>query len=155
LEDAEKELGAKQPTLRETLEFHRQKPICSSCHNRMDPLGLALENFNALGIWRDSERSHTIDPSGKLISGESFQNIRELKHLLATTHRNNFYRCLTEKVLTYALGRGLEYYDVVTVDKIVASVEGKNGRFAALLEGILQSAPFQRTRVSGKDTAGP
>ena len=154
LEDAEKEMGSKSLTLRETLEFHRQKPLCFSCHNRMDPLGLALENFNALGIWRESERGRPIDPSGKLITGESFQNLRELKHVLATRHRSDFYRCLIEKLLTYSLGRGLEYYDMLTVDKILAEVEASNGKFATLLDGIIQSAPFQRTRVSDKDRAG-
>lgn len=154
LEDAEKELGNRQPTLRETLEFHRQKPLCFSCHNRMDPLGLALENFNALGVWRDAERGHPINPGGKLITGESFQNIQELKRTLATRHRTDFYRCLTEKLLTYALGRGLEYYDVATVESIVSQLQNHQGKFSSLLTGIIESAPFQRTRTSAKDRAG-
>ncbi len=146
LEDSEKGFTDHQPTLRETLEIHRSKPLCSSCHNRMDPLGLALENFNALGIWRETERGAAIDAGGKLITGETFHNIRDVKQTLVTRHRLDFYRCLAEKLLTYALGRGLEYYDVETVDRIVQSLDQANGRFSALLTGVIESAPFQKTR---------
>jgi len=135
-----------QPTLRETLEIHRSKPLCSSCHNRMDPLGLSLENFNALGMWRENERGVAIDAGGKLITGETFHDIREVKHALVEHHRLEFYRCLTEKLMTYALGRGLEYYDVETVDRIVDALDKANGRFSALLAGVIHSAPFQKTR---------
>jgi hypothetical protein len=112
----------------------------------MDPLGLALENFNAMGMWRDQDRGQPVDPAGKLLSGESFPNPRQLKHILATQHRRDFYRCLTEKLLTYALGRGLEYYDVETVDQIVDQLDRENGRFSVLLTGIIDSAPFQKRR---------
>ena len=149
LEDSEKAFGDRKPTLRETLAVHREKPLCSSCHNRMDPLGLALENFNALGMWRDKERGQTVDASGKLITGEPFQDIRQVRHVLATNHRLEFYRCMTEKLLTYALGRGLEPYDVETVDRIVARLDQQNGRFSALLQGIVESAPFQKRRNPG------
>lgn len=156
LEDSEKEFKDKTPTLRETLAVHRGKPLCSSCHNRMDPLGLALENFNALGMWRDKERGQPIDASGKLITGEPFQDIREVRRVLATTHRLEFYRCLTEKLLTYALGRGLETYDVETVDRIVGRLDQQNGRFSALLLGIVESAPFQKRRnPRAPDSPGP
>jgi hypothetical protein len=113
----------------------------------MDPLGLALENFNAMGMWREQERSQPIDVAGKLLSGEQFGSIRELKQVLVTNHASAFYRTLTEKLLTYALGRGLEYYDVATVDAIVERLELSQGRPAELLAGILESAPFQRTRA--------
>jgi hypothetical protein len=146
LEESEKEFKGKDPTLRQVLEIHREKPLCASCHNRMDPLGLALENFNALGMWREKERGQPIDAAGKLMTGESFQDIREVRRVLATKHRQDFYRCLTEKLLTYALGRGLEYYDVETVDQIVARLESENGRFSALLMGVVESAPFQMRR---------
>jgi hypothetical protein len=149
LEDAEKEFKDHQPTLRETLELHRSKPLCNACHNRMDPLGLALENFNALGMWREKERGRPIDAAGKLITGESFHDIREVKRALTTHHRLDFYRCLTEKLLTYALGRGLEYYDVHTVDQIVESLDRQKGRVSALLMGIVESAPFQKRRIPG------
>ncbi len=136
------------PTLRETLETHRAKPLCSSCHNRMDPLGLALENFNALGMWREKERGRPVDVSGTLVTGESFDSFRQLKHILATRHARDFYRTLTAKMLTYALGRGLEYYDVETVDAIVERLERENGRFSALLNGVIESAPFQKRRIA-------
>ena len=117
LEDAARRSGNKKPTLREALALHRQDAKCSSCHNRMDPLGLALENFNALGRWRDKERGQPIDASGKLITGEEFTTIQELKHVLVNQRQRDFYRCLSEKLLTYALGRGLGYDDVEAVDQ--------------------------------------
>ena len=147
LEDAAKDIKDRTLSLRETLALHRQKPLCSSCHNRMDPLGLALESFNALGMWRDSERKLPIDATGKLLSGESFTDIRELKRILATRHALQFYRTLTEKMLTYALGRGLEYYDVETVDRIVERLVKADGHPAALFTGIIESVPFQKARA--------
>jgi hypothetical protein len=148
LEDSEKGFTNREPTLREVLAIHREKPLCSSCHSRMDPLGLSLENFNAMGMWREQERKQPIEPAGQLITGESFKDIRELKHILATKRRFDFYRCLAEKMLTYALGRGLEYYDVETVDQIVDRLDRENGRFSALLLGIVESAPFQKSRIN-------
>jgi mono/diheme cytochrome c family protein len=153
LEDSTKESKKPNPTVRQTLEIHRGKPQCSSCHDRMDPPGLAFENFNALGIWREEEHGQAIESKGVLITGESFKNIQEFKHLLAANHREEFYRALTEKVLTYALGRGLEYTDVEAVDRIVKRLGEENGRFSALLAGVVESVPFQRTRrpaASGK-----
>jgi len=147
LEDAAKAMKDKKLTLRETLALHREQPLCSSCHNRMDPLGLALDNFNAMGMWRDQERGQRIDPTGKLLSGESFANIKELKKILAANHATEFYRTFTEKLLTYALGRGLEYYDVATVDAIVDRLEKSGGRPSEAFAGIIQSAPFQKTRA--------
>ncbi len=149
LEDSARNTGNRHPTLRETLAIHRENPMCASCHNRMDPLGLALENFNALGMWRDREQGNEIVPSGMLITGESFTNMAQLKHILATDHRDDFYRTITEKMLTYALGRGLEYYDVETEDAIVGRLQKENGRFSALLEGVIESAPFQKRRTGG------
>ncbi len=147
LEDAAK--GKDHPvSLRETLALHREKPLCSSCHNRMDPLGLALENFNAMGMFRDAERSQPIDATGTLISGESFTDIRDLKHILATKHSRDFYHTLTEKMLTYALGRGLEAYDVETVDQITDRLMQADGKPSALFAGIVSSAPFQKTRAT-------
>jgi mono/diheme cytochrome c family protein len=146
LEDAAKDIKDRPVSLRETLALHREKPLCSSCHNRMDPLGLALENYNAMGMWRDRERNQPIDAAGKLLTGESFTNVSQLKHILATRHATEFYRTITEKLLTYALGRGLEYYDVVTVDTIVQRLLAGEGRASILIAGVVDSAPFQRTR---------
>ena len=122
LEDAAPKDATRVPTLRETLAVHREDAMCASCHNRMDPLGLALENFNALGQWRAEEYKQKIDPSGQLATGEPFTDIRDLKRILTANHKLEFYRCLTEKLMTYALGRGMEYYDVPTIDKIVGEL---------------------------------
>jgi hypothetical protein len=146
LEDAAKGLTNHAPSLRETLAAHRANALCASCHNRMDPLGLAMENFDALGLWRTNELGQPIDTAGTLLTGESFSNIQELKHILAQKHANDFYRTLTEKMLTYAVGRGLEYSDVETVDQIVSRIQKANGRASALLAGIVDSAPFQKCR---------
>ena len=148
LEDAAKNLTNRAPTLRETLAAHRENSLCSSCHNRMDPLGLALENFNAMGMWRDQEYGQTIDATGTLITGEKFNDIRELKHILITKHARDFYTTVAEKMLIYALGRGLEYYDVETVDQIVARIEKAGGKVSALIAGVVESAPFQKTRLT-------
>jgi uncharacterized protein DUF1592/uncharacterized protein DUF1588/uncharacterized protein DUF1587/uncharacterized protein DUF1585/uncharacterized protein DUF1595/cytochrome c len=147
LEDSKPKDDSHVPTLRETLAVHREDAMCASCHNRMDPLGLALENFNALGQWRAEEYKQKIDPSGQLATGETFTGIAELKRILVARHKVEFYRCLTEKMLTYALGRGMEYYDVPTVDKIVESLDRNHGAFSALLTGVIESAPFQQQRL--------
>jgi hypothetical protein len=146
LEAAKPALGATEPTLRELLEAHRSEALCNSCHERFDPLGLALENFNAIGLWRETEHGRAIDPSGQLITGESFADITELKGILRGSRRHDFYRCLAERFLTYALGRGLEYYDEETLDDLVTQLNEKEGRFSALLEGVVHSASFQRQR---------
>ncbi len=153
LEDATKGVTNRAPSLRETLARHRQDPLCSSCHNRMDPLGLALENFNAMGLWRNEEYGQPIDATGELITGEQFKNITDLKEILVKKHYEDFYRTLTEKMLTYALGRGLEYYDVETVDQIVARLERTGGRPSALLMGVVESAPFQKTQGADSQAA--
>lgn len=149
LEAADKDFKDKDhdPTLREALAVHRNEPLCNSCHARMDPIGLAFENFNAMGMWRDKERGQAIDGAGKLVTGESFNGVGELKKILAKDHRMDFYRCLTEKLLTYALGRGVDYYDTETMDQIVHRLDQANGRFSALLTGIIESAPFQKQRL--------
>lgn len=148
LEEADKPVDGREPTLREVLEIHRREALCNACHVRMDPLGLALENFNAMGLWRDKERGQPIDAGGQLITGESFDGIRELKKVLKDKHKFDFYRCLTEKLMTYALGRGLEYYDVEAVDRIVAQLDADGGKFSTLLVGVVESSPFQKRRAS-------
>ena len=148
LEEAGKKAGGRPLSSREAMVLHRNEPTCASCHARMDPLGLSLEHFNALGRWRDTERGESVDASGKLISGEPFVEIRELKKILATRHRLEFYRCLTEKLLTYALGRGLEPFDTEAVDRIVEKIESDGGRASTLLTGVIESVPFQKCRRS-------
>ena len=147
LEDvASKEELAKM-SLRETLALHAKNPMCRSCHNRMDPLGLALENFNALGQWRESEMNQPVEPGGELITGEKFANIQELKRVLVTAHRRDYYYCMADKLLTYALGRGLDYTDTDTLDQLVAKLEAAEGRPSVLLRGIVESVPFQQRRA--------
>ncbi|MEO8018677.1 MAG: DUF1592 domain-containing protein [Pseudomonadota bacterium] len=153
LEASEAAVAGHEPTLRESLQKHRENPACASCHNRMDPIGLAFENFNALGMWRETERKQPILAPGKLITGETFDGIRELKHILATRHREDFYRTLSTKVLTYAVGRGPENYDVETIDRIVEQLDKYDGKFSALLMGVIESAPFQKMRTQATVTA--
>jgi hypothetical protein len=131
-------------TLRQNLEKHRADAACASCHNRMDPLGLAFENFNAMGQWREFERGQNVDPAGKLISGEAFTGARELKEILVKHHRDAFHRCFTEKILTYALGRGLDWRDEATLDLLIGKLNENEGRILPLLRGVVESAAFQR-----------
>ena len=134
-------------SLRETMALHATNKMCASCHSRMDPLGLALENFNAMGAWRTTELGQPIDTTGKLITGESFTDIRELKRILVTEHSEDFYHSFSEKLLTYALGRGVEYYDTDTLDNLVAKLDAAEGRPSALIKGIIESVPFQQRRA--------
>lgn len=147
LEESAKKFAGREPPLRELLAAHRESALCASCHSRMDPLGIALENFNALGIWRTKEKDEPIDASGRLITGEEFHDIRDLKKILRDRHAEDFYRCVTQKMLTYALGRGLDYGDEHTVDLIVARLKAEDGKFSALLQGVIDSAPFQKQRL--------
>lgn len=148
LEEAKK-TGKKDMTMREAMILHREKPLCASCHARMDPLGLALENFNAVGMFRATENGQPIDTAGKLITGESFQTVEQLSQILATSRHTDFYRCLTSKMLTFAIGRGTEYYDAPTIDRIVADLEKNGGKLRTLIHGIVNSAPFQKRRGDG------
>jgi hypothetical protein len=107
----------------------------------MDPLGFALENFDAIGQWREVDGAGRIDASGKLPTGEEFKGPEALQKLLVD-RKEQFVRCLTEKLLTYALGRGLEYYDQCTVDEIVNKARLANYRFSALVLEIVRSDPF-------------
>jgi hypothetical protein len=147
LEESKKEFKGREPKLSEMLALHRSDKLCSSCHQRMDPLGLAMENFNALGSWRDTDARQPIEPAGQLVTGEKFADVRDLKRVLRRDRKMDVYQCLTEKMMTYALGRGLEYYDVHTVDSIAADLDREGGRMSVLLTGIVESAAFQKQRV--------
>jgi hypothetical protein len=146
LEDSVSKTGDRQPTQREVLAIHRENVLCASCHARMDPLGLALENFNAFGRFRSTERQQAIDPAGELTTGEKFAGVGELKDALVSNHKMEFYRTLATKLLIYVTGRGMEYYDTVAIDEISDQMDKADGRFSALLMGVLESAPVQRTR---------
>ncbi len=124
-------------------------PGCASCHNTLDPLGFGLENFDAIGRWRTHDDGGPIDSSGTLPSGETFRGPVELVRILKE-RREQFARCLTEKLLTYALGRGLEYYDRCAVDTILARLRTKDYRFSELVTGVVHSKPFLMRRGESK-----
>lgn len=132
-------------TLRQRMEQHRANPNCATCHQRMDPLGFGLENFDAVGGWREKDGDFPIDSSGTLPSGQSFHGPAELKGVLKGKEVD-FRRCLTEKMLTYALGRGLEYYDKRAVDQIAAAVAQNQNHISSLVLEIVKCEPFQERR---------
>jgi len=146
-------------TFRQQLEAHRQKPECAACHQRMDPLGFGLENFDAIGRWRTEIGNQPVDASGTLVTGERFTGPAELKRLLLEAKRQ-FVRNLTEKMLAYALGRGLERYDFPTVKRLSETVLEHECRSSVLLTEIVKSYPFQYRRgsapaISGRPLAPP
>jgi hypothetical protein len=147
-EDAKNASG----TLRQQMEEHRANPVCASCHARMDPIGFGLENFDGIGAYRSKEGQFPIDASGKLTSGETFQGASELSNILATSKRDQFVRCLTEKMMIYALGRGLEYYDRAATDQIVKGAEKNQFKFSSLVLGIVKSVPFEQRRIGDPET---
>ncbi|MEP1643150.1 DUF1592 domain-containing protein, partial [Rhodopirellula bahusiensis] len=140
----ELEKGKLVGSLRERMEQHRSNPACAACHNMMDPLGFALENFDAVGRWRTRDGRDVIDASGLMPDGTSFDGINGLRELLTTQRSEQFVRCLAEKMLIYALGRGTEYYDKCALDKITADVRSHDYKFAYLIAAIIESDPFQK-----------
>ncbi len=139
-------------TMREQMEEHRANPTCAACHSRMDPIGFALENYDGIGKWRAKDAGRTIDASGKLPDGSQFEGLPGLRELLLTKHRDDFIATVTEKLLTYALGRGLEYYDKPAVRSIVRDAEGPDTNapapsFQALIKAVVRSVPFQMRRT--------
>ncbi len=146
LEIAQK--ASPEASLRQQLEIHRQNAVCASCHKTMDAIGFGLENYDGLGRWRDKDGKLPIDSAAKLPSGETFQTPAELVQVLKKRKRD-FARCLSEKLLTYALGRGLMYYDRCAVDKIVDAVEKDEYRFSTLIVEIVKSEPFRKRRGDG------
>ena len=140
--------GAKALTVREIMQLHRAKPSCNACHGVMDPLGFALENFDAIGAWRskDVDAGTLIDAAGQLVDGTPVSGPKDLR-LAIMKHPGQFVQTLTEKMMTYALGRGLEYYDMPTIRKIVRDAAPDKYRFSSIVLGIVKSAPFQMTRI--------
>jgi hypothetical protein len=141
----QKKDAAGELSLRKQLELHRADVSCASCHERMDPIGFGLENYNAIGAWRERDGASAIDATGVLPDGRSFQGPAELKSVLKG-QADQFTRSLTEFMLTYALGRGLESYDQPVIDRISRSLAKNNHRFSALVQGIVTSQPFQNRR---------
>jgi hypothetical protein len=133
-------------TLRQRLEQHRADPLCSSCHARMDPIGFSLENFDATGAWREKDGPEDVDVTGVLATGERFTGARELADLLAGQKKEQFVRAFADRMLTFALGRGLEFYDKCALDEIVKAGSRQDYRFSAMVMAIVQSTPFQKER---------
>jgi hypothetical protein len=132
--------------MRQRMEQHRASPVCASCHAMMDPLGLSLENFDAVGKWRVlGESSAPIDATGRLPDGTPFAGPAGLRDALLRSDR--FVATLTEKMLTYALGRGLEYYDAPAVRNILRQAAPGDYRMSALVAGVVTSAPFRMRRA--------
>jgi hypothetical protein len=145
LEATQKE--APNLSLRQQLEIHRKDPVCAACHQQMDTLGFGFENFNAVGRWREADAGRPIDASGELPDGRKFSAAAELIDILATQKRD-FARVLAEKMLTFALGRGLIYTDQCAINEIVDRVERDEYRFSALVLGIVESRPFLYRRLA-------
>jgi mono/diheme cytochrome c family protein len=135
-------------SLRQRMEQHRANPNCATCHHRMDPLGFGFENFDAIGAWRSHEGKFAIDPTGTLPNGQSFAGPAPLRAILKT-RQEAFARCLAEKLLTYALGRGVERYGRCTLDDIVKNAGKDQYKFSRLVIDIVKSDPFQKRRGKG------
>ena len=132
-------------TLRQRMEQHRKDPACASCHARMDPLGFGLENFDATGGWRTKDGDQTVDASGVLPGNVAFTGPAQLKTILKTK-KTLFVHCLTEKMMTYALGRGIEPYDRCNINGMVSTIAQDNYKFSALITAIVESDPFRKRR---------
>ena len=131
-------------TLRQRMEQHRANPSCAVCHKVMDELGFALENYDAVGQWRDVEDTNTIDATGELPDGTIFNGASELQKTVKSKMRDQYVRCLTEKMLIYGLGRGLEYFDECTVDKIIEQTKANDYKFSELIIAVATSDPFTK-----------
>jgi hypothetical protein len=134
--------GEAPKTLRERLEIHRQNPVCASCHQRIDPIGFGLENYDVIGRWRDQDAGKPIDAKGSLPDGATFNGVEELKKVLLEK-KDLFVRNLTVKMLGYALSRGLTLEDQCTVDRIVEAVKRDGYHSQTLINEIVLSVPFR------------
>ncbi len=135
-------------TIRQKMEQHRANPSCATCHAKMDPLGFGLENFDAVGAWREQDGGQPIDSSGVLPGGQSFSGPKGLREILRGKSKE-FTRCLSEKMLTYALGRGLEDADSCYVDRIAQATAADGHRFSRLVLEIVRSDPFLKRKARG------
>jgi hypothetical protein len=137
------EKSGKPLSMREAMELHRRNPVCATCHARMDPIGFAMDNFDAVGRWRTLAESGTpIDASGVLLDGTKFTGVVGLRDYLIK-NPNEFLHTMTGKLLTYALGRSLQYYDSAAVRAVLRDAAREKYRFSSLIQGIVESTPFQ------------
>jgi hypothetical protein len=146
--------GAVPPTMRERLAQHRKNPSCNSCHSVIDPLGFALENFDVIGGWRATDESRKpVDPSGTTVSGAKFDGLAGLRSLLLA-EPEQFPRTVTQKLMAYALGRRLEYYDQPAVRQIVRDAAAQDYRWSSIVLGIVESPAFlMRAPLTASSTA--
>jgi hypothetical protein len=135
------------------MEQHRANPACASCHNRMDAIGFAFEKFDAIGRLRDMDEGRRIDPAGVLPDGRAFSGAAELKRLLRADERK-FVRNLAANLLTFALGRGLDYYDEPALDEIVEKTLKGGSRFSTMVKAVVESTPFRLRRGSSQVATG-
>jgi hypothetical protein len=134
-------------TLRQQFAEHRSHASCAGCHAFLDPLGFAFENYDAVGRWRTEEKKQPIDASGRLVRGQAFNNLAELRAILVRDMAGQFTKNLVENLMTYALGRGLEFSDKPNVQAVLKQSEASGHRFQDLIVAICQSVPMQRKRV--------
>jgi hypothetical protein len=139
-------------SVRHVLEIHRENAQCAGCHSRIDPYGLALENYNAIGIWRTKEGDHYIDSSGAFPDGSAFKNVAEFRELL-NGKQAKFRKAFVEKLLIFAMGRGLEYADDRTVREICSKVESQGDRFSSVILAIVESDLFQKRQAQATNLA--
>ena len=136
--------------LRQRLEQHRDDPNCASCHALMDPLGFVYENFDGVGKWRDEDEGSPIVTAGELVTGESFNNHEEFQKILTDSKLNDYLRCSSEIMMTYALGRGVEFYDKPAIESVVKSLKSNDLKISSMVLGIVESVPFQYRRGDGR-----
>lgn len=141
-------------SVRQVMERHRENAQCAGCHSRIDPYGLALENYNAIGVWRTKEGKHKIDSSGRLPNGAAFRNVAEFRALL-NDKQPEFRQALVEKLLIYALGRGLEYADGRAVREICSKVQRQGDRFSGVILAIVESDLFQKRHANNESNRQP
>ena len=140
--------GEAPTSLRQKMEQHRANPVCASCHAPMDPLGFVLENFDPTGRWRDTDGGAPIDTTVTMTDGSTVNGPEELRTHLLLNRKDEFVRTLTEKLLSYALGLGLEYHDAPTVRQLTRDAADADYRWSSLVHGIVNSLPFQKRRVT-------
>ena len=144
----EKKLRDSKLTLRQQFEEHRKATSCAGCHALLDPIGFALENYDLIGRWRTEDNRKPVDTTGQWIRGQQFKNMTEFREIMVRDLKDDFVRCLAENLLTYALGRGLEYNDRPAVQEVVRKAAASGYRFQDMIIAVCETVPFQRTRVS-------
>jgi hypothetical protein len=140
--------GKALPTsVRERMEQHRKNPVCATCHNQIDPLGFALDNFDGLGAWRTEDGTSPVDPTGNFPNGMKFDGPATFREALLTAYGEQFVGVVTERLLTYALGRGVEYHDMPAIRTIMRNSASSEYRWSSIILEIVKSMPFQVRRA--------